>query len=149
MTVIATNGKVMVADKQTTSAGELKYSCCKLHEVGDWVLGTAGRAVDAYVFIDWFKQKHGKNIEDYPFDEEDGSDFCVLMVNKHSGEMRMYDETHSHFLPVTHPFFAIGSGRIHAMTAMHLGFDPVAAVQAACDLCPECGMGIDILKIKD
>lgn len=64
------------------------------------------------------------------------SDRRILLYNLNGIAMQFDDR-----------FYAIGSGSDFALAVMHLGLVAGAAVQVACDLSSECGMGIDTLEL--
>lgn len=145
MTVIATDRKIMVADKQTSTSDGIKISATKIFKVGDWIVGIAGTAIDGFIFLDWFKEHINGSDEDYPFSADSDADFYCLCLNTTTDELRLYTELRERFMPIENPFFAVGCGSSVAMTAMKLGKSPVEAVELACEMVEGCGMGIDII----
>ena len=151
MTVIAYKDGIIASDKQRTS-GDLKYSAIKLFEMGDFVIGCAGDCINTTKFRKWFKKKYGSDIANYPFEEQSEEStlqpFEVLVVNRKTLQVVEYTQDSKLPIEVDCNFIAIGTGRDFAMAAMYLGKSAEEAVQCAIDLCPSCGLGIDIVSMK-
>jgi hypothetical protein len=143
MTVIAYDGKMIAADGLGT--GSFNHAVTKLFNVAHYLIGVAGRTDDAFAFVDWFRElKEGTR---YPYPKNLGEDFIALVVD-YDGHAVRYWEKHPFPLPVKAPY-AIGSGDVVAITAMHCGKNAKEAVQLACKLVSYCGGEIQVVTLED
>lgn len=124
MTTIATDGKVMAADRLVTGNGIAHGEMTKIHraENGD-VIGCCGSAFKLLDFVDWYNSDQKQ-----PFNGE-SDDFEALVLTA-SGEVRCYDHT-GRYIIETLPA-ASGSGSAVALGAMDAGAGPIQAVSIAC-----------------
>lgn len=126
MTTVVATRTALYSDSKC-SEGNVSFKTTKLFQVGDSLLGVAGTLTAALKFIKWFK----KQDHDEPpiLKDADGDDFDVLEVSPKGIFMWDNDLTP---IEVLDPFYAIGSGRLAALAALHLGSSPEHAVETAC-----------------
>lgn len=141
MTVIAFDGKMLAADKQST-AGGLKSKVTKLFRVGDALVGISGDNVRGQELLAWLRQ--GAELDSYP--KPRGDLYASAMLVTPDGAIRLFEES-PYPVNIEDRFCAIGSGRDFAMAAMLLGCDAKQAVSVACQLDPGCGLGVDLLEL--
>lgn len=135
MTTIAYRDGVIAADSlltyTTEAGGSRKYPCKKLFRktIGrgrrqrDVIIGTAGDAAAAQLFVDWF----GSN-QPIPEMLKEAGDFTCLIVDRNElFEADFYCRP----VKITQPFYAIGSGCKEALAAMHCGRTAREAVEIA------------------
>lgn len=143
MTVIAWDGKTLAADKQTTSGGTTG-TVTKIHRVPGGIVGFTGNEGHAVALLAWFldgrnpdkwPKKSGNNCASAVYITADGM-FC------YTGEDGPFASKHEDKRD------AWGAGYAYALAAMHLGHNALEAVQVACALDINCGMGIDTLELE-
>jgi ATP-dependent protease HslVU (ClpYQ) peptidase subunit len=143
MTVIAWDGKALVADKQCTNAGH-PMVVTKIHRVPNGIVGFAGNGGHASALLTWFND--GCDPDKWP-DKNSGDTAGVLFISN-DGEVRGYSgDDGPHYIVYENKFIAFGAGRDYALAAMHLGKSAREAVELACLLDTSCGQGIDILEL--
>jgi hypothetical protein len=147
MTIIAFDKKTLAADKQC-NFGDGKCKTTKIHKVLHHVVGMTGKACDDYRLCRWIEK--GMVIEDWPFVEEDEELMEAIVINTKTGEVRRYTtECKGYYEDLSEAdFFAIGAGCNYAMMAMHLGYSAEDAVLKTNELCPTCGLGVDVIQLK-
>lgn len=127
-----------------TNFGGQHGTTTKLHRINDMLLGGCGNTVLIHLMISWFR--NGCDIDKFPAQQLD-KDECasILMVN---GDGLIYQYEHTPYpIPLHNKFWAIGSGRDFAMTALYLGKTAKEAAEIACVLCSDCGNGVDTLTL--
>lgn len=145
MTVIAWDGTTLAADKQATLYG-CPSTVTKVFRVPAGLLGLMGNESHARALLVWFQndmqgeypQPFGKDVED--------QGHAVLITPQR--EIRKF---------VIGPHYAVqedrraawGSGCDFATAAMYLGETARRAVEVACALQVNCGMGIDTLTLEN
>ena len=143
MTVIAWDGKTLAADKQSTICG-YAGTTTKVHRVPEGLVAFSGGGSHAAELLRWFQA--GRPEGAFPKSTEElgaGSTFItkdgqVLLCSYHGPFPEVVEDK----------FFARGCGRDYALAAMHLGHDARTAVEVACALDVNCGMGIDTLELE-
>jgi ATP-dependent protease HslVU (ClpYQ) peptidase subunit len=130
MTTVAYRNGIMAADTMALR-GSIPRICKKLYRLGDTIIGLAGNLSDGLVFIDWWERGH--DIADWPIfhmyrGNEDAPDISALVLT--ADGLDLWTE-HAQPIPILDDFFAIGSGTAAAMAAMHMGADPIRAVEIA------------------
>jgi len=142
MTVIAWDGKTLAADKRALNNGRATTvtKICK-HE--GWLLAVSGDLTRGLELVKWFKA--GQDPEKLPAFQLTLADYVPLLAINKDG-VYLFEMGHMPF-KIEEPFFACGSGRDCALTAMHLGRDAVQAVQITCEVLTNCGNGIDTLTL--
>lgn len=142
MSVIAWDGKTLVADKRAINNGYKGGVVTKIHR---WVGGLCAFSGDLDVgmqMVQWLRD--GAKPADYPKQQEkNAANFLVIHNN---GRVERYESVPVP-LVMENPQQAMGSGRDYALAAMHLGFDARRAVQVACALDSGCGNGVDVLEL--
>lgn len=143
MTVIATDGKSLVADRQITE-GNLKFESTKLCAMSNGALvGVAGDAADFQKVWDWYEQ-HLED-PDVAFPEDISEETEALVLYPH-GSITVIDHNGAE-IDVERRFHAIGSGGAIALGVLALGLDARSAVATAMKLDIYSGMGIDEARI--
>lgn len=133
MTTIAWDGKTLAAD----SMGDqncLRMKAVKVHRgvLADgkaFIFGGAGRTSDCIQLYEWIKTLDSKTLtrELYPHQSDANDPTCLLAV-KRDGVFR---KTGPLLVPVYEDFYAVGSGRDFAISAMHFGKTAAEAVKHA------------------
>lgn len=143
MSVIAWDGKTLVADKRA-SYGTTILTTTKIFRVNDCLIGYTGGACMGEQMVDWFKR--GMLPEDFPAQQRDKDDWATFVIIWPSGATAKIERTP---YPATYEdkFFAAGSGGDFALAAMHLGKTAREAVELACLLDSGCGNGITELTL--
>lgn len=144
MTVIAWDGKVLAADKQSTSAG-LRTTTTKLRRLlSGEVLAYCGDADSGRAVAEWYAD--GADPAKWPKCQSDKDDWARLIVGSRNG-IKVY-ERQPYGMPIEDKFIAWGSGRDFAIGAMARGASAVEAVKIAMRFDTGCGMGIDKVRLK-
>lgn len=146
MTTIAYANGIMAGDKQANIGDNGKHGrVTKVFKINGCLIGFSGHSDVAMALLRWFSG--GCKDEDWPELQYENRD-CAMLVVEESGVVKMYER---YPIPIVmeHKFHAIGSGRDFAMAAMHLGHDPIKAVEVACELDAYTGGGIDVVFLKD
>lgn len=144
MTCIAWDGTTLAADKLGDSCG-LARTVTKIFRFERGLFASAGMASRGQAMLQWIKA--GAIPADIPlFQLTD--DYQSVMVVLYTGEVLIYAQTAYPFL-MEDPYHAAGSGRDYALAAMHLGRTAEEAVEVACKFDTGCGMGIDVLRLRD
>jgi len=138
MTTIAANLQGMSGDKQNTY-GDQKFHNTKIFKIHQSIIGLAGDCDQCEIFLAWYKNK--KNPADKP---EEFDEIEVLELTKFG--LYIYPASLSR-MKVDDPFYAIGSGSQAALAAMHLGKNPIEAVEIASIIDPSTGGGVDYIKV--
>lgn len=134
MTTIVYRDGVMAADSRATACNGSISRMTKLFRVRGDIVGFAGEASSALVFHDWYKRPDRKDI---PQALRDGSaDFSALVLT--SKGLLEYDKW-CRAMTVEDEFYAIGSGTLAALGAMHQGATARQAVAIACRIDPHSG----------
>jgi len=144
VTVIAWDGKTLAADKQSTNQGHASM-VTKIYRSGDDLVAICGGLARGMAMRRWYEA--GRDSATFP-KPADADDFAILLVVHRDGTVDKY-ESMEHPLHIESPYCATGSGRDFALLAMHLGYDARRAVELACELSVDCGMGIDTLTFTD
>lgn len=135
MTTIAYRDGIIAADSRLTvdhGSGARKHTCRKLFRktVGegkkahDVIIATAGESSPGMVFVDWYGS--GKPIPDLFLHL--GGDFLCLVLTPHG--LYEYD-VYCRGELIEEEFYAVGSGSMAALAAMHCGKSAVEAVRVA------------------
>lgn len=143
MTVVAWDGKTIVADRQVTNS-DLARPTSKLRRLssGEVISGTGNSQV-CIMLMDWYEA--GAKKEDWPAVQQT-EDLAVLVVASAEG-LKFYDRFPV-ALSVETEFYAFGAGRDYAMGAMAHGASALEAVQITNRLCVSCGHGADVMELR-
>lgn len=142
MTVIAYDGKTLAADRLMTVSG-LKVRVRKIFRIRGHLVGSCGDVDRGNDLIEWFRA--GGIRGDYPrYDKDDGASLLVVAPD---GEILEYDKSPNP-MKIYEKFYAIGSGKACAMSAMACGADAKKAVSIANRYDGRCGLGCDSLEFK-
>jgi hypothetical protein len=144
VTTIAYRSGIIAADSRVTvsteNGGGRKHLCTKLYRKSitegrrtfDVIIGTAGEAFSALVFVDWYGT--GKPMPDVLRDL--GGDFtCLILRPDGLYEADVYCRPDK----ITEDFYAVGSGSKEALAAMHCGKSAAEAVRIAALIDPYTG----------
>jgi len=135
MTTIAYRDGILAADSRLTvdhGCGARKHTCRKLFRkrVGegkkahDVIIATAGESSPGMVFVDWYGS--GKPPPDI-FMHLGGDFLCLVLSPEGLFEYDVYCRGE----PIEEEFYAVGSGSMAALAAMHCGKSAVDAVRIA------------------
>ncbi len=129
MTTIACDGRTLVADTRATE-GTISSHVSKLHRFKHGYVAIAGDVLHGLKFVEWLKKRRDESMRGFPAHDltEDGFDALVL---RNDGRMETWDHRGGP-VPITDPFWAIGSGREVALGALHAGVTVRQAVIIAC-----------------
>ena len=130
MTTVAYRDGVMAADTQGEYAG-LRRTCQKIHRVEGVIIGCSGSYTDGLTFVDWWRAGH--DLDKTPkfktyHGGDDAPDIHAIVLTAEGVEI--WTE-HFQKRPVTDEFFAVGSGAMAALAAMHMGAAAEKAVGVA------------------
>lgn len=135
MSVVAWDGKLLVADRRSVNFG-LNRTTSKIKRIPSGaILAWVGNETKGLELAHWFERK-GK----FPANHDD-EDFARLIVVQH--EACYTYERSEQPLRVMDKFSAWGSGRDYAIATMHLGFNAVRAVEVASYFDINCGNGLE------
>ncbi len=128
----------MAADSRFT--GNFITAGIKLHRKNGRVIGFAGDAHQALVFVDWyFDRKQRKP------DLANENDWVALVASKDGLE----EWNHSlRPISVMERFYAIGSGAETAMGAMEAGATARQAALIACKRADGCGLPVVTMRVR-
>lgn len=137
MSVIAWDGRFLVADRMCTTSG-YTWLTDKLILKGDIAYAISGYAHIFEPLIAWHEGK-GK----WPA-EQATPEWSRLIVVRHGGELRWTENVEGGWMRTPQPYMAFGAGRDFALGAMFQGANAEEAVLAASALCDSCGLGLTI-----
>jgi 20S proteasome alpha/beta subunit len=143
LTIIVWDGMTLAADKRSVNSGRAT-TVTKIFRVNDALVGVTGDFARGLELVEWFKA--GAVPSALPAFQRSNDDYVPMLVVRHSGVF-LYEQALIPF-EVEEPFFAIGSGRDCALTALHLGYSAREAVRITCELRTCCGNGIDTLELE-
>lgn len=153
MTVIAWDGKNLVADKRSIDQSGLQRTVTKIERfdfhyedgsVEEVLVGLSGNYCTSAMLLQWFKD--GAEPDDFPMVDPDlGA--SLVVISEESG-VRMYTGG-PYPMVFEDKVGAWGSGRDFALAAMHLGHDAMKAVEVACLFDVGCGNGTNVLGLSD
>lgn len=150
MTTIAFDGQYLVADT-LVNHGDVKRRGRKLHIFGSsftmasegyWAVAVCGETQKGLLFLEWFL--NGAKIEERPPIKEP---FAAIVIDLQYLTAMEY-ENYCIEDQFTEKFYANGSGRDIALTAMMLGRNAVDAVELACDLNLFTGRPVEYIDIN-
>jgi ATP-dependent protease HslVU (ClpYQ) peptidase subunit len=151
MTTIAYRDGVLAADSRLTvdyGSGARKHTTKKLFRKRitegkksyDVIIATAGESSPGMVFLDWYGS--GKPIPDM-FLHMGGDFTCLVLTPKGLYEYDVYCRGEL----IEEEFYAVGSGSMAALAAMHCGKSAVEAVRIASRIDPYTGGRIIVESI--
>lgn len=147
MTIIVYKDDVVVVDRLCLE-GDIKTARKKYEKNGGDYLFCTGSISQGYELFDWYindaKREHWPSFQNH-------SDFSRLFVFDGT-----YGTTILEYEHVPHPLeykrkdvIAAGSGREIALGALYAGADAVTAAKAACHYSSSCGIGLDVVDLKN
>lgn len=144
MSTVAWDGKMLAADKQSTSSGTIG-SCCKIYKLvnGD-VIAFTGSISGGMFLKKWYED--GADPKTYPEFQSNPDKWGSLIILKASGEIVHYEE-YPVEIPVLGKFWAWGSGRDNALGAMAFGANAAEAILIAAQQDSGTGGGVDCFSI--
>lgn len=136
MTTVAYRDGVMAGDTMTSSGGTLIATRSKVHVIGGHLVGTAGEAAMALMFLEWFAINHtpGRRRQARPPHWPTGDRFEAVTVGADRVVTHWSDRLHPIVLSAR--FHAIGSGLQLAFGAMAAGATAAQAVKIAMQFDP-------------
>lgn len=143
MTTIAYKNGFIAADKLAGFSG-MGQRVTKITKHNGMLIGASGYLAQAATLIEWIK--NGMNKEDFPVDQTGDERNCSCMVIKDSKIFLIM--TTPVLVELEEDFFAIGSGRDFAISAMHFGKSAKEAVEFASIYDTNTGLGVDVLNIE-
>lgn len=145
MTVIAFDGKTVAADKRCSFPGK-NVGVTKIFRVSvDEVLVIYGSGHSSTFAREWIA-KGKPDIDFTPRGDDVKPSFAVIHRN---GVVSRYEGSRFPLVTDAQSQYTEGSGRDYAAAAMLLGCDARKAVAVACELCQDCGNGIDVISFDD
>jgi hypothetical protein len=143
MTTIAYRDGVLAADSRLTvdyGSGARKHFCRKLFRKKitegkksyDVIIATAGESSPGMVFVDWYGS--GKPVPDL-FLHLGGDFTCLVLTPKGLFEYDVYCRAEE----IEEDFYAVGSGSMAALAALHCGKSALEAVRIAMRIDPYTG----------
>ena len=138
-TIIATKDSILCDGKVTVGARVDQLNFCKVRNIGNYLIGGAGRASSITKFFDWFATKvHAEDLQsmsdilviDIPQDERD-EEFTALIVTP-DGRILIHEGNDvTRVLECAGDYYSIGSGSDYALAALDAGATPEAAMEVA------------------
>jgi len=141
MTTVAWDGKLLAGDRLCCFGGTPVVTT-KVFALNGVLIGTAGLKVDGILFREWVEK--GRPADKKPVV---GDNFTGLLVEA-SGELIYYDGPK--LVPVPMPAgqrWSLGSGCDFALGAMAAGASAIQAVEIACVLDVNTGLGVDYVSL--
>lgn len=147
LTTVCYNRKVgVMAGDRMACIGENKHGVItKVFKVEGALVGFSGHSDVAVAILRWISG--GRKDEDWPELQYENTDCSVLVVEA-DGVVKMYER---YPIPIVmeQDLHAIGSGRDFALAAMHLGCDPIKAVEVASVFDCYTGSGVDAVCLGE
>ena len=144
MTVIAWDGNILAADRQST-VGDTIYSIRKLWDLdGGGAIAVTGNQGRCLALKRWYED--GAYIREWPAFSKEETEYATLIVVKPNGRV-VYYEQYPDAIEVIDNFSAWGCGREAALGALEMGADAIKAVEVACKYITGCGRGCDWVKV--
>lgn len=144
MTTIAANRKCMAADRKVTDDNG-RRTAKKIVRIGDAIVGCAGSSGACNKFIRYLEVKAtcaDDEEADLPDFEKDDELSALILTPEGLFTVATKD---CELEEVLDPFYAIGSGGMAALAAMHLGLEPPEAVEIACKVDAASDGPIDVI----
>lgn len=144
MTTIAANYFCMAADSLVDDDAT-GYRTEKIFVIDGCIVGAAGFVDDTTRFMDWFKAGRPDGGPEMRRDSNGESSFSALVLSK---DGLFYFAGCCPPDRIIDPFFALGGGAQAALAAMHLGCDPVKAVEVACEIHSGSGGPVKVISLE-
>ena len=146
MTVIAWKDGVLAADKRMTTSWGAHDTVKKIGHARDGALyGITGEAPIGLRMLAWWQA--GAVAADFPPEAAKANE-ATLVIFLATGDVAQFT-TGPYPSLLAQGVCAFGAGRDFAMAAMVCGKSAAEAVCVACELCVNCGNGIDVIALKD
>lgn len=143
MSVVAWDGKILAADRQSTY-GDTKSSTDKIFLLPNGeVVAFVGPLTAAVRLKRWYDE--GADPAKYPPLKKDEDWTKIIVASK---DRICFTEGSPDFIPVIDPFCAWGVGREAALGALEMGANAPQAVAAACKWICGCGMGVVHYRVR-
>ena len=142
MTILAFDGKILAADRRSTTSWGSHDSVTKIWRHGDFLCGISGKPAISLRMFEWWKA--GQVPADFPAEaakEEEGTFIAI------SGAGVFQFTTGPYPVKIETAYPTWGGGRDFASAAMHCGRNAYEAVELTCLLSVFCGNGIDTLTL--
>lgn len=143
MTVIAWDGRVLAADRQS-QCGDCKVPVTKIYRMHRCLVGISGNLSMGMEMFEWLKAD--ADPDKFRQDWRDPDKGASLLMITHDGLAWKYESS-------PYPFqhhgstAAAGSGMEVALATMHCGKSAVEAVKLASMYLASCGLGYDSLEL--
>ncbi len=147
MTTIAVRDGIMAGDTRSVWNQIIVGERQKIERVNGVLIGCAGSASDWLVFVDWYRC--GVDLSALPEfrqyqGQDDAPNFDVLVLGP---DGLTYWTQHFQPAPLDCPFWAIGSGAMAALAAMHMGATAAEAIAVAAKVDMFTGGTIQVEKL--
>jgi len=142
MTTIAYDGVMLAGDRLANDNG-IPTQCTKIHVLceGSTLAGCSGDTQDKVMFLKWIDA--GQPADKKPKVEDS---FRAITVERDTGKAFLYEFKLEPVL-IEDDFYAIGSGRDFAWTAMSMGMSARDAVNKAAEFDIFTGNGCDMVQV--
>jgi len=141
MTAIAYKNGRMAADTLCTMSNR-KFHAVKIAKHDGHLLGAAGDLPSIVDLVRWYFLAPGKPTRP----KFEGFDFDMMVVTP-SGRIHVWDNRGT-FEPISHKFWAVGSGGLACLGAMEHGASADQAVRAAIKWADGCGGRVTVRTLK-
>jgi ATP-dependent protease HslVU (ClpYQ) peptidase subunit len=133
----------MAGDKMASIGDNRHGRVTKVFKIKGSLIGFSGSLDVGVAILRWFENDCN---EDYWPELQYENVECNVLVVSPDGVVKSYER---YPLPIVleQDIHAIGSGRDFALAAMHLGLDPVKAVEVASALDGHTGGGVDVVSL--
>lgn len=145
MTVIAWDGKTLAADKRAGTDAPRTVTKIRRAANGN-LIGATGSAQGDAELVAWYEQ--GADPAKFPRSQREDATASQLVIIERDTRRVLHFATTPYPAVFEDAQFACGSGRDFALMAMRLAVGARTAVSLTCELCAECGNGIDTLTLE-
>lgn len=140
MTVIAWDGRFLVADRLADTAGH-KFQVCKIRLAKD--IYSEDTAVAISGKFGAFDKLYDYAIGKVQFPSSQEKDDWARLIVVTRGKLHWIEDVEGK-IQTSAKFIAFGSGRDYALGAMQMGATALEAVRATSKLCVDVGLGVSI-----
>lgn len=144
MTCIAWDSKSLAADRKMT--GGQVQNVSKITRLPGGALLAGCGYYDHLVEVGMWLQNGGHEADKPNLSHEDDQSTFLLIEKNAKAYWLTWPWLRS--VEIAEPFIAFGSGGDYAMGAMAMGAGAKRAVSIACQLDPNCGKGIDVVRVR-
>lgn len=130
----------MVSDSRCTH-GEVCFDTPKICRADNALIGAAGDAADCERFLLWYPER---TVKKWPAMRS-----LEALVLTAEGLLLYLTACKGQAVKISSAFYAIGSGAMAALGALHMGASPEEAVRIAALVSPTTGGPIEVLHLKE